>query len=256
MAIRLASLIKTMLSIIKSFTRFFGFEIRRFDPAISEAAQLMRQLSLQQVNMVLDVGANVGQFGRKNLRDAGYKFHIVSFEPLSAAWAKLSVEAAGDANWTIAPRMALGAENGEINIHVSQNSVSSSILDMLPEHLNSSPESVYVATERAPINRLDSVVSDYLKPDSRVFLKIDTQGFEGPALDGAAGILERVVGIQLELSLVHLYSGQSLYDEMISRLKNAGFELWGLSTAFVDAHSGRTLQIDATFFRKIAGGSS
>ena len=245
-----------MLSLIKKFTRNFGFEIRRFDPKISESAQLMRQLAFHKVNLVLDVGANVGQFGRKNLRDAGYRFQIVSFEPLDAAWDKLSAEAAGDANWTIAPRMAIGAENGEINIHVSQNSVSSSILDMLPRHLESSPESAFVATERVPVRRLDSVIADYLKPDSRIFLKIDTQGYEGPALEGADGILDRVVGIQLELSLVHLYSGQSLYDEMISRLKRSGFDLWGVSTAFVDAQSGRTLQVDATFFRNISGVTS
>ena len=238
-----------MISFIKHVARSFGFEIRRFNPDVSEAAQFMRQLAVHKVNLVVDVGANVGQFGRKNLRDAGYQHRIVSFEPLSAAWSRLTSEAAGDARWTIAPRMAIGAENSEIDIHIAQNSVSSSILDMLPEHLQSAPESAYVATERVPLRRLDSVVPEYLAPDSRIFLKIDTQGFEGPALMGAEGILDRVVGIQLELSLVPLYAGQNLYDEMIRRLEQAGFDLWAISTAFVNVKSGRTLQIDATFFR-------
>lgn len=242
-----------MISYVKYITRLFGFEIRRFDPGTSDAAQFMRQLVGHSVNVVLDVGANVGQFGRKNLRDAGYDKRIVSFEPLSSAWTRLSQEAAGDALWVIAPRAAIGEADAEIDIHVAKNSVSSSVLNMLQEHLDSAPESVYVSTERVPLHRLDSIAPKYLEADSRVFLKIDTQGFEAPALSGAHGILERVVGIQLELSLVPLYEGQVLYDEMIAHVKQLGFELWGISPAFVDAKSGRLLQVDATFFRSQPG---
>lgn len=242
-----------MISFVKHVARSFGLEIRRFDPRTSEAAQFMRQLSGHGVNVVFDVGANVGQFGRKTLRDAGYEKRIVSFEPLSSAWSRLSQEAAGDALWSIAPRTAIGASDGEIDIHVAQNSVSSSALNMLQEHLDSAPESAYVSTERAPLRRLDSIAHDYLDTDSKVFLKIDTQGFEGPALSGAQGVLDQVVGIQLELSLVPLYEGQCLYDDMMDRVKQLGFELWGISPAFVDAKSGRMLQVDATFFRRQSG---
>lgn len=242
-----------MVSLIKSFMRSFGFEIRRFNPSISDSAQFMRQLDSHGINLVLDVGANIGQFGRKNLRDAGYRGRIISFEPLSAAWKGLSAEAARDELWTVAPRMAIGVENGEININVAQNSVSSSILDMLPDHRKFAPQSAYVAVESAPIRRLDEIVPQYLLPDSKVFLKIDTQGFEDFVLLGADGILDRIMGIQLELSIIPLYSGQQLYDEMILRMKRAGFDLWGISTAFVDADSGRALQVDATFFRAAQG---
>jgi FkbM family methyltransferase len=242
-----------MISTIKKLMHFCGFDICRFSPDISESAQFMRQLKSHGINLVLDVGANIGQFGRKNLRDAGYRGRIVSFEPLSTAWKGLSAEAAGDPLWSIAPRMAIGSESGEIDINVAQNSVSSSILDMLPDHRKFAPLSAYVAVESVPIRRLDEVVPQYLLPDSKIFLKIDTQGFEDFVLQGADGILDRIMGIQLELSLIPLYSGQRLYDEMILRLKNAGFDLWGISTAFVDVDSGRMLQVDATFFRATQG---
>jgi FkbM family methyltransferase len=240
-----------MISTIKKLAHYFGFDISRFSPDISESARFIRQLNFHGINLVMDVGANIGQFGRKNLRDAGYRGRIVSFEPLSAAWNGLSSEAAGDTLWTIAPRMAIGAENGDIKINVAQNSVSSSILDMLPKHQESAPESKYIAVEVVPIRRLDEIAPQYLLPDSKIFLKIDTQGFEDFVLKGAQGILDRVAGIQLELSLIPLYEGQQLYDEMILRLKLAGFDLWGISTAFVDVDSGRTLQVDATFFRRV-----
>ena len=242
-----------MTSFIKYLAHLCGFEIRRFTPSNSDSAQFMRQLNSHGINLVLDVGANVGQFGRKNLRDAGYRGRIVSFEPLNTAWKSLSVESARDPLWTVAPRMAIGSEGGEIDINVAQNSVSSSVLDMLPDHRKFAPQSAYVAVESVPIRRLDEVAHQYFFPDSKVFLKIDTQGFEDFVLQGADGILDSIVGIQLELSLIPLYSGQQLYDEMIQRMKNAGFDLWGISSAFVDVDSGRTLQVDATFFRMAQG---
>jgi FkbM family methyltransferase len=226
-----------------------GFEIRRFDPSLSEAAQFMRQLSVHGVNLVLDVGANIGQFGRKNLRDAGYVGRIVSFEPSSAAWEKLCKEIGNDPKWEAAPRTAIGDVDGEVDIHIAQNSVSSSVLEMLQRHTDAAPGSQYVGKERAPLQRLDSLASKYVFADTVPFLKIDTQGFEDKVLAGAPQLLNRIVGAQLELTLVPLYEGQRLYDEMIAQLKNLGFDLWAISPAFIEASSGRVLQVDATFFK-------
>jgi FkbM family methyltransferase len=238
-----------MKSLVKRIFRAFGYELRKFDPSISESAQFMRMLSVHNVNLVLDVGANVGQFGRKNLRDGGYGGRIVSFEPLQAAREKLAVESGGDPLWEIAPRAAVGDADGEIEIHVSNNSVSSSVLDMLQTHSNSAPESQYIGLESVPLVRLDSVASNYVRDDSVVFLKIDTQGYEDRVLDGAADLLNRAVGVQLELSLVPLYKEQRLYRDLIGQLDGLGFQLWSISPAFVDPDTGRLLQIDATFFR-------
>lgn len=226
-----------------------GFEIRRFDPSISEAAQFMRQLSSHGVNLVLDVGANIGQFGRKNLRDAGYVGRIVSFEPSSTAWEKLRKEIGNDPKWEAAPRTAIGDVDGEVDIHIAQNSVSSSVLEMLQHHTDAAPGSHYVGKERAPLQRLDSLASKYVFADTVPFLKIDTQGFEDKVLAGAPQLLTRIVGVQLELTLVPLYEGQCLFDEMIALLKNLGFDLWAISPAFIEPSSSRVLQVDATFFK-------
>jgi hypothetical protein len=61
--------------------------------------------------------------------------------------------------------------------------------------------------------------------------------------------LSRVVGVQLELSLVPLYAGQRLMPELMKEMTGRGFELWGISPAFADPGTGRMLQVDATFFR-------
>jgi FkbM family methyltransferase len=157
--------------------RHFGFEPLLYQPDSSRTAHSLRVLSTHNVNLVFDVGANIGQFGR-SLREAGYRGRIVSFEPLSAAWEQLAATSRKDSLWEVAPRTAIGSEDGEIDLHIAGNSVSSSALEMLSMHENIAPESRYVGSEKAPLRRLDSVGFEYLRPDSVPILKIDTQGYE------------------------------------------------------------------------------
>jgi hypothetical protein len=57
------------------------------------------------------------------------------------------------------------------------------------------------------------------------------------------------VGVLCELSLVPLYAGQRPWLDIVQRLVADGFELWSVDTGLVDGDSGRTLQVDAGFFR-------
>jgi FkbM family methyltransferase len=76
---------------------------------------------------------------------------------------------------------------------------------MLPSHRNNAPNSYYVGKETVPIIRLDSI--DYIPDTSKVFLKIDTQGYEREVLEGATRLLPLVHGMQIELSIAPLYRG-------------------------------------------------
>lgn len=232
----------------KALIRFFGFDLHRYSPLSSDDAQLVAMLKQHQVNLIFDVGANVGQFGIQ-LRKAGYSGRIVSFEPLSEARKHLLIVSNNDKMWDVAPQAAIGCEDGEIEIHVAGNSVSSSVLDMLDTHAEAAPDSAYVDSEIVQLSRLDTIGVDYIQPNSIFFMKIDTQGYEDKVLQGASKLLTNVIGLQLELSFIPLYNGQCLYDEMMAQLKALGFELWGITPVFTDPVSGRLLQVDATFFR-------
>jgi FkbM family methyltransferase len=234
--------------LLRSSANRFGIDVHRHRPEDSLHGRLAAMLAHHGVATVLDVGANVGQFASA-LREAGYTGRIVSFEPLADAHALLEKASLDDARWQIAPRAAIGADDGEVEINVSANSFSSSILDLLPAHLDAAPGSVYVSSEVVPMVRLDTVTADLLDAAERPFIKIDTQGYEANVLDGAAALLERAAGLHFELSLVPLYAGQPLYDEMMQRLKAAGFSIWGIWSGIHDPRTGRMLQIDATFFR-------
>ena len=239
-----------MKKILKSFLNRLGFEINRLSPSTSTSTRLQCLFSHHKVDLVLDVGANVGAYV-SFLRDLGYAGKVVSFEPLSTCYSLLESLSQKDPLWKIAPRAAIGSEDGEIVINISANSYSSSALDMLDSHLSSAPNSGYVGSETVPLKRLDDFAKQYMADDCKsVYLKIDVQGFELQVLEGAKDILPRINGIQLEMSLIPLYEGQILFREMLDKMDQFGYELYAIIPGFTDKVTGRLLQFDGVFFRK------
>jgi FkbM family methyltransferase len=235
--------------LFKRIAMKFGVDVRVYSPARSEAARLAKLLARHNIDLVLDVGANQGQYARY-LRTIGYCGRIVCFEPLSDAFAILSDYARKDHKITIAPRMALGDHTGSVSINVAANSESSSLLTVSDTHIKAEPLVKSIRTETVPINRLDEIASDYVADADSVFLKIDVQGYELSVLRGAGELLLKIRGIQLELSLEPLYEGELLYREMIETVESAGFELYDLNPCFSDNITGKTYQLDGIFFRK------
>ncbi len=232
--------------VVRSFTKLCGYEILGPSRAYATQRSMAGLLRQEQINLVLDVGANTGQFVEK-LHAFGYRGRIVSFEPLSAAHARLRSKARTHPNWTIAERTAVGAEAAAVEIHVSGNSVSSSILDMLPSHSEAEPVSIYIGTETVPVNRLDDLY--VLSKTDRVALKIDVQGYERQVLEGAPRLLGSCRAIIVEMSLVPLYDRQVLAKDLWDLLARQGFEPWSLEPGFRDPESRRMLQVDGLFVR-------
>lgn len=231
---------------IRSFLRLGGWDLIRYGADTSAHCRLARLLDFARINLVVDVGANTGQFGRL-LRELRYSGRIVSFEPLTKAHSELQRVAAGDSFWTVAPRMALGDREQAAKINISKNSQSSSLLEMGSAHISASVESAFHASETVIVRTLDSVLSDYVCQDDRVLLKVDVQGYEDRVLRGAHDSLSRISGLQIELSLVPLYQGQALFDCMTHDLLDRGFTTWSIDPIFTDPRSGRVLQVDALF---------
>ena len=176
------------------------------------------------IDVVLDIGANEGQFGQQ-LRRCGYRGRIVSFEPVSDVQARLRAIASGDRLWQVAPPLALGAKAGEAEIHVHAVSEVSSFLPMerMPYADAGTPVAPPVRSETVRIVPLDAVYGDYVKPGEKALLKIDVQGFEREVLAGAAATLPKADGVLIEVSLSPLYTGQASYLELLETLRAKGF---------------------------------
>ena len=238
-----------MKNLIKKIGRNLGIELSRFRPSNSAPAQLAKALELAGINVVFDIGANEGQFARE-IREYGYVGKIVSFEPLSTARTKLLTFSSSDPNWEVHEQAAIGDFEGKIGIHIAGNSVSSSILPMLESHSSAAVGSAYIDSEYVPITKLDSVASQSITQESKLLIKIDTQGFEWQVLEGAPETLRRARGLLCELSLIPLYDGQRLWRDIVDRLDDVGFMLWALQKGFTDPRTGQSLQMDGIFLRR------
>ena len=113
---------RAVIARARNLLRGRGWDIIRWTGLQHPLGQRMRLLRHYGVTVVLDVGANEGQYGRE-LRLAGYKGRIVSFEPMAAPFAKLATAARSDPGWDVV-QLALGEANAETEINVSRNSVS------------------------------------------------------------------------------------------------------------------------------------
>ena len=197
---------------------------------------------------MLDVGANTGQFASERRNDLGYGGNILSFEPLSTAYKTLETRARNDPRWQTFHH-ALGDKDETREINVAANSESSARPAMLPSHLKSAPQSEYRGKETIRIRTLDGAFPA-LCPDARsIYLKKDTQGFEKNVLMGAKESLARIDMVQMEFSLVPLYSHQVLFNEMHSLMIEFGYTLIAIDAGFSDPSSGQVLQTDGIFHR-------
>lgn len=177
-----------------------------------------------EVDCVLDVGANVGEFGAA-IRSGGYRGPIVSFEPVPEAIAKLRDRSRSDARWNV-EEVAIGDRPGSLKLNVSEASNISSFLEVKDEYVAGRPPARVRRTERVPVATIDDLMHE--ETYRRVFLKTDTQGYDLKVLAGARRTLDRTIGIQIELSVVAIYEGMPSYVEAITLLRDLGFVLTGM----------------------------
>lgn len=218
---------------------------------LAEPRHLQRLFSHIQVDAVLDVGANCGQYGKMLRRRAGFNGWIFSFEPNPEAFEKLKCVAGGDAKWRVF-QSAFGAKNGEAEFNIMSDSQFSSFRD--PKHDEVKIFTKMNVVEKRVVVEVETVdsVLQRLKSEhgvSRPFLKLDTQGFDIDILRGAEGSLSEFVGLQSELSFRPIYEGSVGYLEAMQYMKSVGFDV----SALVPNNSGhfpRLIELDCIMIRR------
>lgn len=230
---------------IQAFANQLGLRISR----VHNDAPVRRQRMIQRagITLVLDVGANSGQWGQQ-VRRHGYHGRMISFEPQARAFAELQRNANADSRWECC-NFALGNDEGVRTINVAANSVSSSLRPMNRRHEEAAPSSAYIGTESIDVRRLDDVAQTMVQSDDCVLLKIDTQGYELQVLHGGSKTLGRVQVIEVELCLRPLYEGQALFPEVYACLSEHGFTLVGVDEPLYELDSGHLLMFDGIFVR-------
>lgn len=215
---------------------------------IYDSLQLLRLKNILQeyeVDLVLDVGANKGQFASA-LRDIGYQDKIISFEPLSNVYQTLSQKASKDANWDVY-NLALGQRTGEQTIHIANVSAFSSFLPS-----NSwceqrfGKKSVGSKRETVMVHRLDELLREVVENinQQKIYLKMDTQGYDLEVFAGTDNILNNIVALQSEVSVIPIYENMPHITDSILLFEKAGFDLAGMYPVSYEESTLRVVEFD------------
>ncbi|MCG8331322.1 MAG: FkbM family methyltransferase [Chitinophagales bacterium] len=224
--------------------------LKRFTPSASEDMRNAMLFKMMGITHVIDIGANTGQFA-ESLYDFGYKGKVISFEPVNNAYQELLKRSKTYPNWQVAERCAIGSEDGEIEINVSDDTVFSSILEIKDTYVSHNQKSQIVRKEKTPVHRIDSILDQYIpEKDAVIMLKIDTQGYEKEVLDGAVETLKRSKGLKIEIPLYAIYADTRFeFYDIMEFAKTNGFHPYSFHVEGIDLNTGRVNTIDGVFFR-------
>lgn len=189
-------------------------------------SELREVLLSLKTNVVLDVGANEGWFAWQ-LRQIGFEGEIHCFEPLKAECEKIRAKANGDKKWHVHP-YALGEkeEVREFNQITSADDTTtlSSFLTLKDDY------QFPTTSEALQIRCLDEVLPGIIGhiPSPRIFLKMDTQGFDLEVWKGARNSRSQIVGLQSEIAVQPLYANMTPYTSSLETFHNDGYRLVSL----------------------------
>jgi FkbM family methyltransferase len=238
---------------LRNSLRGRGYEILKISPSLRAdsllALHLHKLFKRLDINCVIDVGARIGDYGLW-IRRNGYSGKIVSFEPVSESFKQLQSRCTADRNWSAHP-IALGSRNENSRINVTRATNFSSFLTPNQYSVDQFGEQVSINhTESVEVRRLEDVwelvASDTTHP--RVYLKMDTQGWDVEVLRGASSALTHVLALQTEVSVQPIYTGMSTYLDSMDYLRGLGFEVSGLFPVNLD-DSMRVVEFDCVAVR-------
>ncbi len=212
------------------------------------ANHLGRVFAQYDIQIVVDVGANRGQYHDFLRRDVGFQGRIISFEPVNAYAKVLRSRLSEDAQWTVHD-CALGSEPGEAEINVTQSPGLHSFLAARTDVVKDLwREGSIVGVEKVRIRTLDDVLVEagIDCTASGVYLKIDTQGFDLEVIKGARHSLKNIRALQTEASIRPIYHGMPPYSETISVMNENSFQLSGMFPVNHDKNL-RLIELDFVF---------
>jgi FkbM family methyltransferase len=203
--------------------RRFGVDVVRYPVHTTLEGHLRAVLAAQGVTVVLDVGANTGQFALRLRRAVRFRGRIESFEPTPEVFASVAAVAASDDRWRT-HRYAIGAEDGERELRLFDSSEWNSFHAPDDDHLRAAGRALTTrGTAMVAVRRLDGLWSEVVGPGDVVLLKSDTQGHELDVLAGAGARLSSVAVVVLEASVTTFYEGEPTLPVMLQELASLGF---------------------------------
>ena len=232
---------------IHRFTRSLGFDFYALKDRSDGELLRLRWLKEMNINTVLDIGANEGQFALM-IRKLLPQVTICSFEPIPDCYTKLLANFSKDRDFK-AFNVAVGDKEETIEMNINDFSPSSSLLEIDDLHVENFKHTANTKKQLIQVKTLDGLRTqiDLAKP---YLVKIDTQGYEDKVIRGGQEVLAGADVIFVELSYRSLYKEQTLFDDIYNNLVRLGFQYHGNFEELLSPINGSVLQSDGIFIKR------
>lgn len=236
------------------FSEALGFHLIRSKrgrgPYPAAVVQVARAAEVLGFNGVLDVGGHFGGTGTA-LRQWGFQGWILSFEPDPRNFKRIRQAAQADSRWKVFP-YALGEEDKTENLMVARDGTLTSFLPTSSYGQSRFGANIELESKiPVTVRRLDGALAEILEGTdaTKLFLKMDTQGFDLSVFAGASGCLDQIVGLQSELAVTPIYDQMPNYLEVLRIYGEAGFVPGGFFPVNWIENGQTLLEVDVVMFK-------
>lgn len=205
-------------------------------------------LTSYNINVILDVGANEGQFAEM-VFSMGYHGRIVSFEPSSNAFNILQKKTLAVKHWEC-HNYGLSDTDSDAKLHVYEDDTFSSLYTPSKEGRKLFGTMIEeTGHENIKLMTLNSIYSGLnLNKSDRILLKSDTQGHDYEVIEGCDQCLQQLDVVMTEASFLPIYQSNATALKILSLLASKGFVLSGLYP-FSFTPDLRLIELDMFFVR-------
>ncbi|SRR5213592_995067 len=232
--------------LIKRTFNKIGLDIRRLP---SYGPSTLAFLKQYEINSVIDVGANSGQFARE-VRSLLPSAYLYSFEPLTEEYTKLLHNMNKNDEKFRAFNMALGETNGKRVMFRDNFTPSSSLLRPTAVQKRTFPHTGTLRETTITVRTLDEIVAEKtLRLEPQLFIKLDVQGYEQRVIEGGLHTLNKAKLLMIEENYHQFYEGQPSFEELFALLLRVGFKYKGSVNQSYHPASGLPLFADGIFER-------
>ena len=216
-----------------------------------EEASLRHLFSKYDFGLVLDIGANQGQYYHQIRNGLGYKGWIVSVEPNPMDFEVLKKTAVNDPKF-IGINQACGSSVGTVTLHVMADTKLSSLYvanDQFKDRFFSDvSDTREIEVEMTTVEGiLNSLQIEFM---GDIFLKTDTQGHDLEVLKGMGSYAEWIQALQCEQSVIPIYDGVNDFISLNTYLNLHHFQLFSSTPVLRDKKDQSIMEINAFYIQK------
>jgi FkbM family methyltransferase len=227
-----------------------GYDLRKINAAASSEAGADMWTWLRttgNIKSIIDIGANNGEFSEflSTYFDAQV---TVAIEPLPSQIALIKQRRNVIKN-LIVHECAVSDHNSQAIFYEHSYSPASSLLKVSNISVDEFPQTLEVAQKiNVDIRRLDDLIDQSIL-HNELLIKIDVQGLEDKVIQGGLDTFSKARFVLIEMSLVHMYDNQPLFEEVHEILVNADFRLAGIKNQINSTKNGQPLFLHCLYMR-------